>query len=73
MKLSDGIRLSPGKATSRVAFAFMLFEDGFGDGGFMKPTHDQRRVIPAAVQISRQGFASFLADGVGFDAEGRMK
>jgi hypothetical protein len=56
-----------------VAFAFMLLEDGFGDGGFMKPTHDQRRVIPAAVQISRQGFASFLADGVGFDAEGRMK
>ena len=36
----------------------------------MKLTHDQRKVIPAAVQITRQGFASFLANGVGFDAEG---
>ena len=70
IKLSDEIRLPPGKATSRVAFAFMLLEDGFGDGIFMKLTHDQRRGISTAVQITRQGFASFLTHGVGFDAEG---
>ena len=39
----------------------------------MKRTHDQRKVIPTAVQITRQGFASILANGVGFDVKGRMK
>ena len=39
----------------------------------MKLTHDQRKVIPAAVQITRQGFAPTLANGVGFDVKGRMK
>jgi hypothetical protein len=39
----------------------------------MKLVHDQRKVIPAAVQIIRQGFASTLTNGVGFDVEGRMK
>ena len=71
--LSDGIRLPPGKATSIVAFAFMLLEDGFGDGVFMKLTHGQRRVIPTVVQINRQGLASTLTNDVGFDAKGRMK
>ena len=68
--LSDEIGLPQGKATSRVAFAFMLSEDGFGDGVFMKLTHDQRSVIPTVVQITRQGFASTLANGVGFDVKG---
>jgi hypothetical protein len=71
--LSDEISIPPGKATSRVAFVFMLSEDGFGDGVFMKLTHHRRRVIRTAVQITRQGFPSFLANGAGFDAEGRMK
>ena len=71
--LSDEISIPPGKATSRVAFAFMLLEDGFGYGVFMKLTHDQRKVIPTAVQITRQGFASTLANGAGFDVKGRMK
>jgi hypothetical protein len=39
----------------------------------MRLTHDQRRVIPAMVQIARQGLASTLANGVGFDVKGRMK
>jgi hypothetical protein len=39
----------------------------------MKLTHDQRKVIPAAAQITRQGFASTLANGAGFDVKGRMK
>ena len=39
----------------------------------MKLTHDRRKVIPAAVQITRQGFASTLADGANFDAKGRTK
>jgi len=56
-----------------VAFAFMLLEDGFGPGVFMKLTLDQRKVIPTAVQITRQGLASTLANGVGFDVKGRMK
>jgi hypothetical protein len=33
-------------------------------------THDPRKVIPATVQITHQGFASTLAKGVGFDVEG---
>lgn len=70
---SDEIRLPPGKATSRVAFAFMLLEDGFGDRVFMKLMHDQGKVIQTGVQITRQEFASFLGNGVGFDVEGRMK
>jgi hypothetical protein len=37
--LSDGIRLPPGKATSIVAFAFMLLEDGFLVGFKKNPTH----------------------------------
>jgi hypothetical protein len=37
--LSDGIRLPPGKATSRVAFAFILFEDGLLTGFKKNPTH----------------------------------
>ena len=37
--LSDEIRLPPGKATSRVAFAFMLLEDGFLAGFKKNPTH----------------------------------
>jgi hypothetical protein len=41
IKLSDGVRLPPDEATSRVAFVFVLLEDGFGDGVFMKLTHDQ--------------------------------
>jgi|GEM_PF-1670615 hypothetical protein len=36
-------------------------------------THDKRRVNPAAVQITRQGFAPTLANGVSFDVKGRMK
>jgi hypothetical protein len=71
--LSDEISIPPGKATSRVAFAFMLLEDGFGDGVFIKLMPDQRKVIPTAVRITRQGFASTLANGVGFDVNGRMK
>ena len=39
----------------------------------MKLTHDQRKVIPTAVQITRQGVASFLANGAGLDVKGRMK
>ena len=71
--LSDEMSILPGKATSRVAFAFMLLEDRFGYGVFMKLTHDQRRVIPAAVQVTRQGVASFLANGAGLDVKRRMK
>jgi hypothetical protein len=33
-------------------------------------TRDQRKVIPATVQITHQGFTSTLANGVGFDVEG---
>ena len=73
VKLSDEIRLLPGKATSRVAFAFMLSEDDFGDGIFMKLTYEQGDAIPKVFQITRQGFASFLANGAGFDIKGRMK
>ena len=68
--LSDEIRLPPGKATSRVAFAFMLLEERFGYGGFMKLMHDQRKIIPTAVQITRQGLASTLANGAGFESKG---
>ncbi len=39
----------------------------------MKLMHDQRKVIPTVVQITRQGFASTLANGAGFDVKGRMK
>jgi hypothetical protein len=39
----------------------------------MKLTHDQRKVISTAVQITRQGFASTFASGAGFDVRGRMK
>jgi hypothetical protein len=53
-----------------VAFAFMLLEDGFGDGVFMKLTYEQGDAIPTVIQITRQGFASFLANGAGFDAKG---
>jgi hypothetical protein len=56
-----------------VAFAFMLLEMDLETEFFMKLMHDQRRAIPTAVQITRQGFASFLANGVGFDVKGRMK
>ncbi len=51
--LSDEISILPGKATSRVAFAFMLLEERFGYGVLMKLTHDQRKVIPTVVQILR--------------------
>ena len=37
--LSDGINIPPGKATSRVAFAFVLLEDGFWAGVKKNPTH----------------------------------
>ncbi len=37
--LSDEIRLPPGKATSRVAFAFMLLEYGFWAGIKKNPTY----------------------------------
>ncbi len=36
----------------------------------MKLTHDQRKGILAAGQITWQGLASALANGVGFDVEG---
>jgi len=36
----------------------------------MKLTHDQRKFIPTAVQITRQGFASTSAKGVGFESKG---
>jgi hypothetical protein len=36
--LSDEISIPPDKATSRVAFAFMLLEDGFLAGFMKNPT-----------------------------------
>jgi len=51
----------------------MLLEMDLETEFFLKLTHDQRKVIPTVVQITRQGFASTLANGVGFDVKGRMK
>jgi hypothetical protein len=38
-KISDEISIPAGKATSRVAFVFMLLEDGFWAGVKKNPTH----------------------------------